>query len=121
MEALLSLQSYLSWIIPISAAVVLISYYIVHRARFTRAAILQQPSKPSPDYLCDTLLSKAELLLEYAADNGINVAEPTSRAIHNFRLINQTERTASAVDDLFHVAGPIDAAAQRMRSMVQSA
>jgi hypothetical protein len=58
------------------------------------------PSKTLTNNPFDTLLAKAELLLEYAADNGINVSECARRAIYNFRLTDQAERNASAVDAL---------------------
>ena len=49
----------------------------------------------------DNILTKAELLLTYAADNGIEVGEPERRAIYNFRLIDKKDRNADIVDCLY--------------------
>jgi hypothetical protein len=49
----------------------------------------------------DNILTKAELLLTYAADNGIEVGEPERRAIYNFRLIDKKDQNADIVDALY--------------------
>jgi hypothetical protein len=105
METSLSLHNYLSFVIAGLVAVAALAYYFTRRVRLSRAAVLHPHLPPrtlSLDNPCDALLSKAQLLLDYAADNGIKVEESTSRAIYNFRLTNPTERPPGAVDDLFH-------------------
>jgi hypothetical protein len=99
METSLSVQHYIWLAVTVLATVTAIFYSFVRQSRVTRAAATSSLEQLI-DNPCDMLLSKAELLLEYAADNGIAVTEPTSRTIYNFRLIDRTDRTA-AIGDLF--------------------
>jgi hypothetical protein len=49
----------------------------------------------------DAILAKAELLLTYAADNGMEVGETERRAIYNFRLTDKKDQSADTVDALY--------------------
>jgi hypothetical protein len=105
METPLSLQHYFWLFIVITALVGTFGYFLHHLIKLRYLSISPRQistHNPSTETSYDTLLCKAELLLAYAADNGIKVADTTTNTIYNFRLINQTDRTAKAVGDLFN-------------------
>jgi hypothetical protein len=91
--------------ITVSASLALIAYAWAHRPARTRAAASttqQEPAAPPrPGDLYDTILAKAELLLAYAADNGIELSEPERRAIYQFRLTDKKDQNADTIDALF--------------------
>jgi hypothetical protein len=102
METPLSPQLSISFAIALSATIVLIVYALARLLPRARASILgeqNQPGVPRTDNPYDTILAKAELLLTYAADNGIELNEPERRAIYNFRL--SEKKDADTVDALF--------------------
>jgi hypothetical protein len=105
MDTSLPLQHYL-WLSVVFTAIVGLLVYFLRRPLKLRHPYMSQRQisshNSSTDNCYDTLLCKAALLLEYAADNGIKIADTTTNTIYNFRLISQTDRTAKTVGDLFN-------------------
>jgi hypothetical protein len=105
METSLSPQHYF-WFSIVVTGLFGVFIYIIHL--IIKSRHLYMPKRPISTHnsltenSCDTLLRKAELLLAYAADNGIKVGDTTTSTIYNFQLMNQTDRTAKAVGDLFN-------------------
>ena len=94
METLLSPQPLFS-AIALSAVVAVIAlglarFLLRARARVARQQPLVGLSRTDNPY--DGILAKAELLLSYAADNGIEVGEAERRAIYNFRLNDKKDQ-----------------------------
>src|SRR5215470_3308103 len=103
METLLSPQPLFS-AIALSAVVAVIAlglarFLLRGRARVARQQPLVGLSRTDNPY--DGILAKAELLLSYAADNGIEVGEAERRAIYNFRLTDKKDQNADSVDALY--------------------
>src|SRR6516162_1065044 len=103
METLLSPQPLFS-AIALSAVVAVIALGLVRffpraRARMSRQQPLAGPTRTDNPY--DAILGKAELLLTYAADNGIEVDKAERRAIYNFRLTDKEDQNADTVDALY--------------------
>jgi hypothetical protein len=103
METPLSPQLSISLAIAVLATVGLIAYVL---ARSLPRAVnslsrQQQLAGPRTDNPYENILTKAELLLTYAADNGIEVGEPERRAIYNFRLTEKKNQNADIVDALY--------------------
>lgn len=84
--------------IALSATFTLVAYA---RIRASAARQREPAAPPRTDDLYDTILAKAELLLAYAADNGIELSEPERRAIYRFRLTEKKEQNADTIDALF--------------------
>src|SRR4029077_19667060 len=97
-------QLSISLAIALSATVVLIAYVLFRLLPWARASISAQ-QRPAgvtrPDNPYEDILTKAELLLTYAADNGVEVGETDRRAIYNFRLTDKKDKNADTVDALF--------------------
>jgi hypothetical protein len=104
METPLHPQLSISLAIALSATVVLIAYVLFRLLPWARASISAQ-QRPAgvtrPDNPYEDILTKAELLLTYAADNGVEVGETDRRAIYNFRLTEKKDKNADTVDALF--------------------
>jgi hypothetical protein len=103
METPLSPQLSISLAIAVLATVGLIAYVL---ARLPPRAVnslsrQQQLAEPRTDNPYENILTKAELLLTYAADNGIEVGEPERRAIYNFRLTDKKDQNPDIVDALY--------------------
>ena len=103
METPLSPHLSISLAIAVFAAVGLIAYVL---ARSLPRAVnslsrQQQLAGPRTDNPYENILTKAELLLTYAADNGIEVGEPERRAIYNFRLTDKKDQNPDIVDALY--------------------
>jgi len=103
METLLSPQPLFS-AIALSAVVAVIAYGLVRslpraRARMSRQQPITGLTRTDNPY--DAILAKAELLLTYAADNGMEVGETERRAIYNFRLTDKKDQNADTVDALY--------------------
>jgi hypothetical protein len=103
METLLSPQPLFS-AIAVSAVVAVIALGLIRslpraRARVTRQQPLAGPTRTDSPY--DGILAKAELLLTYAADNGMEVGEAERRAVYNFRLTDKKDQNADTVDALY--------------------
>jgi len=104
METPLHPQLSISLAIALSATVVLIAYVLFRLLPWARASISvqQRPAGVTrPDNPYEDILTKAELLLTYAADNGVEVGETDRRAIYNFRLTDKKDKNADTVDALF--------------------
>ena len=103
METLLPPQPLISAIaLSVVVAVIalgLIRFFPRARARVSRQQPLVGLSRTDNPY--DGILAKAELLLSYAADNGIEVGEAERRAIYNFRLNDKKDQNADTVDALY--------------------
>jgi hypothetical protein len=104
METSLSPQLSISSAIALSVTLAIIVYALARFLPRPRPLILKQQHQTQvtrTDNLDDTLLTKAELLLAYAADNGIKLGDEERRAILTFRLLDQDQRDADTVDKLF--------------------
>src|SRR5215467_7127533 len=102
METLLPPQPLFS-AIALSAVVAVIALGLIRffppaRARVSRQQPLAGPTRTDNPY--DGILAKAELLLTYAADNGMEVGEAERRAVYNFRLTDKKDQNADTVDAL---------------------
>src|SRR5690242_13070622 len=103
METPLSPQLLVSLAVLLSATVALIAYGMPRLFPWARGSMPRQPPVADvtrTDNPYDTMLTKAELLLTYAADNGIEVGEPERRAIYNFRLTDKKDQSADTLDAL---------------------
>jgi hypothetical protein len=104
METPLHPQLSISLAIALSATVVPIAYVLIRLLPRARSSISRQ-QRPAgvtrPDNPYEDILTKAELLLSYAADNGIEVGETERRAIYNFRLTDKKDQNSDTVDALF--------------------
>jgi len=104
METPLHPQLSISLAIALSATVVLIAYVLFRLLPWARASISVQQRAAGvtrPDNPYEDILTKAELLLTYAADNGVEVGETDRRAIYNFRLTDKKDKNADTADALF--------------------
>jgi hypothetical protein len=104
METPLSPQLSISLAIALMATVGLIAYVVARLLPRARASISRQQHPAGvvgTDNPYGNILTKAELLLAYAADNGMEVGEPERRAIYNFRLTDKKDQTADTVDALY--------------------
>jgi len=104
METPLSPQLSISLAIAVLATIGLIAY-VLARLLPRAVASLSRQRQPAgvtrTDNPYENILTKAELLLTYAADNGIEVGEPERRAIYNFRLTDKKDQNADIVDALY--------------------
>jgi hypothetical protein len=104
METPLSPQLSIWIAVALMAAIGLIAYVLPRLMPRARVSILSQPH-PAPlsgtENPYANILNKAELLLTYAADNGIEVGEAERRAVYNFRLTDNKDQTADIVDGLY--------------------
>ena len=103
METLLSPQPLYS-AIALSAVVAVIALGLTRFFPRARARVSRQQPPAGPartDNPYDGILAKAELLLTYAADNGMEVNEAERRAIYNFRLTDKKDQNADTVDALY--------------------
>jgi len=94
----------ISLAVALMATIGLIAYVVAHLLPRAPASMArqQQPAAPAgSDNPYDDIRKKAELLLSYAADNGIEVGETERRAIYNFRLTDKKDQTADIVDGLY--------------------
>ncbi|MBV9815692.1 MAG: hypothetical protein JO229_08070 [Alphaproteobacteria bacterium] len=88
--------------VALMATIGLIAYVIVRLLPRARVAATRQPAAiAGTDNPYDNILKKAELLLTYAADNGIEVGDAERRAIYTFRLTDKKDQTADIVDGLY--------------------
>src|SRR5215472_14868070 len=97
-------QLSISFAIVTLATVGLISYLLARLLPRPLASVPRQQELTGitrTDNPYDNILAKAELLLTYAADNGIEVGEPERRAIYNFRLTDKKDQNADIVDALY--------------------
>ena len=104
METPLSPHLSISLAIAMLAAVGLIAYVLARllpRAVASLSRRQQLAGVNRTDNPYENILTKAELLLTYAADNGIEVGEPERRAIYNFRLTEKKNQNADIVDALY--------------------
>ena len=104
METPLSPQLSISLAVALTATIGLVAYVVARLLPRARASLSrqQQPARVSrTDNPYDDILTKAELLLTYAADNGMEVGEPERRAIYNFRLTEKKDQNAEMIDALY--------------------
>ena len=104
METPLSPQLSISLAIALMATVGLIAYVVARLLPRARASISRQQHSAGvvgTDNPYGNILTKAELLLAYAADNGMEVGEPERRAIYHFRLTDKKDQNADTVDALY--------------------
>ena len=104
METPLSPHLSISLAIAMLAAVGLIAYVLARllpRAVASLSRRQQLAGVNRTDNPYENILTKAELLLTYSADNGIEVGEPERRAIYNFRLTEKKNQNADIVDALY--------------------
>ena len=104
MDTPVSPQVSISLAVALMATIGLIAYVVAHLLPRAPASMArqQQPAAPAgSDNPYDNILKKAELLLSYAADNGIEVGETERRAIYNCRLTDKKDQTADIVDGLY--------------------
>jgi hypothetical protein len=100
----LSPQLSISLAVAVTATLGLIAYVLARMLPAARASLARQ-HQPAvvarTDNPYDNILTKAELLLTYAAGNGIEVGEAERRAIYNFRLTEKKDQNADTVDALY--------------------
>jgi hypothetical protein len=104
METPLSAQLSIWLAVALTATAGLIAYVLARLLPRARASMARQPHPVAvarTDNPYDNILTKAELLLTYAADNGIEVGETERRAIYTFRLIDKKDQNADIVDALY--------------------
>jgi hypothetical protein len=104
METPLSPQLSIWLTVALMATVGLITCVVASllpRARLAKAGQQHPAPLVGTDKPYDNILKKAELLLTYAADSGIEVGETERRAVYNFRLTDERNQTADLVDGLY--------------------
>ena len=104
METPLSPQESVWMAVALMATVGPIAYVLsrlMPRARVSMASQQHPAPLAGTDGPYENILNKAELLLSYAADNGIEVGEAERRAVYTFRLTDKKDQTADIVDGLY--------------------
>ena len=104
METPLSPQQSISLAFALLATVGLITYVLARllpRALASLSRKQQLAGVTRTDNPYNNILTKAELLLTYAADNGMEVGEPERRAVYKFRLTDKKDQNADMVDALY--------------------
>jgi hypothetical protein len=104
METPLSPQLSISLAVALMATIGLIAYVVARLLPRARVSATRHPDPAAiagSDNPYDNILRKAELLLTYAADNGIEVGDAERRAIYTFRLTDKKDQTADIVDGLY--------------------